>query len=96
MNGRQAAKLAAKRIEELEYFNRSAGATIKRLYQAIDMIIAGENICEVCEDFNECQLEAKKQGKGCHEWSHKYSAPEEVADEEITAFDGLTGGCDES
>ena len=92
MNSRQAAKAASKEIEKLEYFNRSAGATIKRLYQAIDLLIAGENICDMCADFQECHLEAKEQGKGCRDWSHKYSSPEEVADEEITAFEGITGG----
>lgn len=69
MNGRQAAKAASKRIEELENFNRRSKATVKGLYECIDILLSGGNICERCEDFEECQLEAK--GKGCADWLMK-------------------------
>ena len=67
VNGRQAAKLAAKRIEELENYNRRAAADIKAYNACIDGMIAGESPCKWCEEQSECQLEAKG-GKGCSEW----------------------------
>lgn len=96
MNSRQAARMAAKRIEELEFFNRSAAATIKSLYQAIDAMLAGENVCIMCEDYEECQLEAKNEGKGCPEWSHKYSSPDDLPPLDLEGIEGLMGGADES
>lgn len=95
MNARQAAKAAGKRIEELEWYNKSAGATIRKLYHALDVIFSGGNVCELCEDYEECQLEAKKQGKGCPEWSHKSIDPSEVPEAENGPIEGLMGGTDE-
>ena len=48
-----------------------AWATVKGLYQCIDVLIQGGNICERCEDYEECQLKAKEEGKGCEDWSMK-------------------------
>lgn len=96
MNGKQAAREAAKRIEELEFFNRSAAAAIRSLYQAIEGIFNGENVCLMCEDYEECQLEAKEGGKGCALWTHKSIPPEELPPLEIGTTEGLTGGVDES
>lgn len=64
MNARQSARLAAKRIEELEDFNQRASADIRGLYKAIEHIISGGCPCDFCEDIEECQLKAKG-GKGC-------------------------------
>ena len=96
MNAKQAAKAAAARIEELEHFNRSARATIVSLYKALDAIFSGGNVCELCEDYEECQLEAKKQGKGCTEWSHKTPNPSELPEAEEGPLEGDFGGTDES
>lgn len=105
MNARQAAKMAAKRIEELEHYNRMSRATIVSLYRALDAIFSGGNVCELCEDYEECQLEDKKEGKGCADWSHKTPNPSDVSDEKIVAMDsklepcaveGSMGGTDES
>ena len=96
MNAKQAARAASKRIKELEWFNKSAGATIRKLYQALDAVFSGGNVCELCEDYVECQLEAKKQCKGCPEWSHKNIDPSEVVEAENGPVEGLMGGTDES
>lgn len=67
MNARQAAKAAAKRIEELEDFNRRSANDIKALYTCIESVIAGEkSYCEWCEDEAECtQPEKKLKDGGC-------------------------------
>ena len=70
MNGKQAARAAAKRIEELEITCARMMADIKRYNQVIDSMIAGGNPCEFCEDLKECQLEAR--GKGCDLWMLSY------------------------
>ena len=63
MNARQAAKAAAKRIEDLEDFNRRASNDIKALYTCIDSVIAGEkSFCEWCEEFDECNEPEKVSG----------------------------------
>jgi len=74
MNGRQAAKAAAKRISELEYVNMMQARDIKDYNEVIQHMIAGNSPCDYCEECNECQLEAKG-GKGCAEWWLRY--PEE-------------------
>jgi hypothetical protein len=95
MNAKQALKAASKRIEELEHFNRMSRATVVSLYKALDAVFSGGNLCELCEDYEECQLEAKKQGKGCPEWSHKSIDPSEVPEAENGPIEGLMGGTDE-
>ena len=63
MNARQAAKAAAKRIEDLEDFNRRASGDIKALYACIDSVIAGnKSFCEWCEEFDECHEPEKVSG----------------------------------
>lgn len=77
MNARQAAKAAAKKIEELEDFNRRASADIKAYNACIDGVIAGQmTFCDWCEENPECKLEAK--GKGCSLWWLKEITPEDV------------------
>ena len=68
MNARQAARAAAKRIEELEYYNLRASADIKAYNAVIDSMIAGGSPCDWCEEKQECQLQVKADGKGCSEW----------------------------
>ena len=67
MNARQAAKKAAARIEELEDFNRRSAADVRGLYRAIDRLIAGECICDICEEQNEC-TKPEKDKKTCSGW----------------------------
>ena len=49
MNGRQAARAAAKRIEELEYVNAGQTADIKDYNACIQDIIYGGDVCKWCE-----------------------------------------------
>lgn len=71
MNGRQAAKLAAQKIEELEYVLAMQTQDIKDYNACIADMISGESPCTWCEDLQECQLESKL-GKGCPEWWLRY------------------------
>ena len=66
MNAKQSLKLASKKIEELEHYNKRCVADIKAYNQVIESMIAGGSPCDWCEDRVECQLNAK--GKGCDEW----------------------------
>lgn len=69
MNARQAAKAAAKRIEDLEYFNKRASADIKAYNACIDGVIAGQmSFCDWCEEHETCQQPEKKMGTGCENW----------------------------
>ena len=81
MNARQAAKAAAKRIEELEFTGARAAADIKAYNEVILAMIEGKSPCEWCEAREECQLEAK-DGKGCSEWWLKFE--EEKTNEGIS------------
>ena len=71
MNGRQAAKVAAKRIEELEALVAGQVQDIKDLYAAIHDHISGESLCLWCEEYPECRLEARN-GASCPEWWLRY------------------------
>ena len=78
MNGRQAAKAAAKRIEELEHVNRLCTLDIKGYVACIYHMIHGGSPCEFCADLEECQLKAKEEGKGCDEWMLTFELQKEV------------------
>ena len=71
MNGRQAAKAAAKRIEELEFVVAGQVQDIKDYNACIADMIAGESPCLWCEEYPECNLEAK-MGRGCSNWWLRY------------------------
>lgn len=43
-------------------------ADIKRYNKCIDGMIEGKSPCPWCEDYKECQLQAKTDGKGCELW----------------------------
>ena len=92
MNARQAARAAAKRIEELEHVNALQAADIKMYNEVIQHMIAGASPCEYCEEQAECQLEAKG-GTGCAEWWLKYPDKEAAIDEGKGILpEGATGG----
>lgn len=71
MNGRQAARAAAQRIEELEHIVRLNTADIQAYNQVILGQIKGESPCGLCNDREECQRE-EKDGKGCEDWLLKF------------------------
>ena len=91
MNGRQAARAAAKKIEEQEFTLLLNKLDIRDYNLCILSMIDGGNPCEYCEDFEECQLQAK--GKGCGEWllrKQKFTEPD-VNEEEDDASKGIYG-----
>ena len=65
MNARQAAKLAAKRIEELEDFNLRATADNKAYNMVIAEMIQGKSPCPWCLEYEECE----DRTHGCENWS---------------------------
>jgi hypothetical protein len=82
MNGRQAAKLAAKKIEELEHYNARSKADITAYNRVVLGLIEGDlNPCDWCEENADCERQIK--GKGCSEWWLAYKLPmkEEEADD---------------
>lgn len=78
MNGRQAAKAAAKRISELEYVVKMQSKDIRSLYAVILDMIAGKSPCSWCEEnrLDECQHEDSHGNAGCHEWWLRTKDPE--------------------
>lgn len=91
MNARQAAKAAAKQIEELEHFNALCKADITAYNECVRGIIAGKSPCAWCEEYSECSNEAK-DGKGCDEWWLKYA---DVAKEDEDDSKGIYGASSE-
>lgn len=93
MNGKQAAKLAAKKIEELENYNARCKADIVAYNNIVLGMISGEiNICDYCEENADCKRPLK--GRGCSEWWLTYELPvkeEETDDSEGVPFIGSTG-----
>ena len=77
MNGRQAAKAAAKRIEEQEYMIGRQTRDIKDYNQCIWDIIAGKSPCIWCEEnrLDEC-THASRGSAGCSEWWLRNPKPE--------------------
>ena len=84
MNGRQAAKAAAKRIEELEYVVKMQIADIKDYNACIVGHIEGESVCKWCEEAPECQRDVKDKG-GCSEWWLRYRKEAADASEGVPA-----------
>jgi hypothetical protein len=77
MNGRQAARAAAKRIDELEYMVSSQSRDIKDYNAVVLDIIAGKSPCTWCEEnrLDECE-HASRGSAGCSEWWLRYSTPD--------------------
>ena len=78
MNARQAAKAAAKQIEELEYMNNCRVQDIKDYNACILDMIAGKSPCWWCEEnrLAECEHKDSWMSAGCHEWWLRYRVPE--------------------
>ena len=68
MNAKQSLRELRKYCDELEDFNRKSTATVRGLYSVIDALFTGKSVCESCIDFQECQLQAKEEGKGCEDF----------------------------
>lgn len=92
MNARQAAKAAAKRIEELEALVAGQTQDIKDLYAAIHDHISGESLCLWCEEYPVCHLKAKNTAS-CTEWWLRYRKGSEGGKWPIV---GPENGIDES
>lgn len=94
MNARQAAKAAAKKIEELEHYNAMAKADIVAYNRVVTGLISGDlDPCEWCEENADCKRPIK--GKGCSEWWLAFEHPVEEAkddDSERVPLIGSTGG----
>ena len=89
MNARQAAKQAAKKIEELEFRIAMYIMDVKEYNEVIDALILQKSPCPWCEDYEECQLEAKKL-YGCPEWMLHNNA-KRISEVDITKDDTLWG-----
>lgn len=96
MNGRQAARAAARRIEENERVMALNKRDIIDYNTCILSMIEGETPCIYCEDYNECQLEAK-DGKGCKQWMLRSQqiTSETVKDGDVDASTGIYGASSE-
>lgn len=68
MNGRQAARAAAEKLQDAEKAIRRMEQDILYYNQCIDTLIKGYSPCPYCEEYPECQLSAKDDGVGCSEW----------------------------
>ena len=83
MNARQAAKAAAKRIEELEYANMMYTIDVKAYNAVIEGTTEGKTICEWCEWFRdeEHTCNPERRGKqGCKDWGLMFNVQEESDD----------------
>ena len=88
MNGRQAARMAAKRIEELEYANKLYAVDVKALYAVIDGMTQGKTPCDWCDEQEECERQ-EKGGLGCTDFLLMENKQEGEDDEET---DGSVDG----
>lgn len=76
VNARQAAKAAAKHIEELEDMNKRYAHDIRLFYQTISHMIQHGSPCDYCEDREECRTAGKDLEIGCEEWFLDSGLPE--------------------
>lgn len=86
MNAKQSLRECAKNLEiaeaalvDLHTVVGRAEKDIKAYVQCILGMIQGGSPCEWCEEQNECQLQAKADGKGCDQWWLRYEEEDENA-----------------
>ena len=91
MNGRQAAKRAAERIEELEHHVRLDIRDIKLYVACIRDMINHKSPCAYCEDHDECEINGKDISIGCDEWMLKLWTPGEEKEPAPDADQGDAG-----
>lgn len=91
MNAKQSLKLATQRIAELEDWNRRAKQDIQDYIKCICTMIEGGSPCQWCEEYEECQLQAKG-GKGCTEWWLAYRKGDETHDSKAVLSEGKSSG----
>ena len=92
MNARQAAKAAAKRIEDLEHTAAQNAADIKAYNQCIQDMIAGESPCKYCEEMRLCECpNPEKQDHGCQQWWIRLDVTPEPVEEGLDDSKGIHG-----
>lgn len=74
MNGRQAAKEAAKKIKEMEHTIAQYKQDVQDYNHVIEDMISGKSPCTWCEDVGECILDANGN-VGCTEWMLRFRKP---------------------
>lgn len=82
MNAKQAARAAARHIEELEHQVRLNVRDIKLYVQCIQHMIQHGSPCDYCEDRDECQADGKNVDTGCDDWMLKLWKVEEALPEQ--------------
>jgi hypothetical protein len=94
MNGKQAAKAAAKRIEEMEHTIAQYKQDITEYNHVIEDMISGKSPCSWCEDVGECILDANGS-VGCTEWMLRFRKPgREAGGGELEGEEGKAAGTD--
>jgi len=103
MNSKQAAKAAAKHIEELERIIGLNISDIKQYNACILDMISHKSPCEYCHDQEECRTAGKDLTIGCEDWmlrslpprmefSGKAQWQQDVQDGKDTVLFGADGG----
>ena len=79
MNSRQAAKAAAKHIEELEHIISLNSRDIKLYNETILSMINHGSPCEYCNDADECREAGKDLSIGCEDWQLSFHREPQLA-----------------
>jgi hypothetical protein len=94
MNGKQAARAAAKRIEEMEHTIAQYKQDVKDYNAVIEDMISGKSPCSWCEDVGECILDANGN-VGCTEWMLRFRKPgSQPEGGELDGEEGKAAGTD--
>ena len=94
MNAKQANRAMAKHIQEMEHTIAQYKADVQDYYTVIEDQIDGKSPCPWCEDYVECQLDAK-DGFGCLEWLLRFRKPgSQPEGGELDGEEGKAAGTD--